>query len=352
MSKLINEFKHQESKHQEPKDLDNIELGSISTAGPSIEWSKENEMIMVEWCDIAQCYKWLSAKAHTKYSMMHAWMTIPAITLSTISGTASFAQASLPVNYQIFAPMVIGSINIFIGILTTIQQYLKISELNEGHRVATIAWDKFARNIRIELAKAPIERMEAGQFLKISRQEFDRLMETSPTVPQDIINLFSSTFAGKEGSVERTRYDELKKPDICNIIESASKNRHPWYLEAEKSADNSLQNLSIALNKQQNKLREREAEILEKEREILEKNEKRLDIQKTFQKSVKAYTIKVNSENKQMDDYISTFNQHYLRKPLPEEITEKFKGTIDDDLIQDYLKLYTTSTIHPSDDNV
>jgi hypothetical protein len=248
--------------------------------------------------------------------------------------------------------MVIGSINIFIGILTTIQQYLKISELNEGHRVAAIAWDKFARNIRIELAKAPIERMEAGQFLKISRQEFDRLMETSPTVPQDIINLFSSTFAGKEGSVERTRYDELKKPDICNIIESASKNRHPWYLEAEKSADNSLQNLSIALNKQQDKLREREAEILEKEREILEKDEKRLDVQKTFQKSVKAYTIKVNSENKQMDDYISTFNQHYLRKPLPEEIQEKFKGAIDNDLIQDYLKLYTTTTIQPSDDNV
>ena len=130
MSKLISELKqleskhleskHLESKHLESKDLDNIELGSMSAASPSIEWSKENEMIMVEWCDIAQCYKWLSAKSHSKYSMMHAWMTIPAITLSTISGTASFAQASLPVNYQTFAPMVIGSINIFIGIVPPI----------------------------------------------------------------------------------------------------------------------------------------------------------------------------------------------------------------------------------------
>ena len=187
----------------ETKGLDELETGSLNATILPVEWSPENEMIIVEWCDIAQCYKWLSTKAHSKYSMMHAWMTIPAITLSTISGTASFAQASLPLKYQTFAPMVIGTINISIGILTTIQQYLKISELNEGHRVAAIAWDKFARNIRIELAKAPNERMDAAQFLKISRQEFDRLMETSPTIPADIIKLFNTTFEGKMGSVER-----------------------------------------------------------------------------------------------------------------------------------------------------
>ena len=114
-----------------------------------IEWSKENEMIMVEWCDVAQCYKWLNSKAHLKYSYMNAWFTIPAITLSTITGTASFAQTSIPAAYQQYAPMAIGSINIMIGILTTVQQYLKISELNESHRVSAISWDKFARNILI-----------------------------------------------------------------------------------------------------------------------------------------------------------------------------------------------------------
>ena len=60
--------------------------------------------------------------------------------------------------------MIIGSINIIVGILTTIQQYLKISELNEAHRVSSIAWDKFARNIKIELSKHPNERVEAKSF--------------------------------------------------------------------------------------------------------------------------------------------------------------------------------------------
>ena len=58
----------------------------------NVKWSPENELIMVEWCDVAQCYKWLNTRAHAKCSRAHAWFTIPAITLSTITGTASFAQ--------------------------------------------------------------------------------------------------------------------------------------------------------------------------------------------------------------------------------------------------------------------
>ena len=140
----------------------------------NVEWSPDNEKIMIEWCDVAQCYKWLNYRSHGKLSTMHAWFTISAIVFSTISGTASFAQESFPDNIKSYAPAIIGSINIFIGILTTIQQYLKISELNEAHRVSAISWDKFARNIRIELAKKPAERDNAGHFLKLCRQEFDR----------------------------------------------------------------------------------------------------------------------------------------------------------------------------------
>lgn len=110
----------------------NINKDNNKTAEPSklkrIEWSPENELIMVEWCDVAQCYKWLNMRSHAKYSYLHAWFTIPAIIFSTLSGTASFAQDSLPANARAFAPAIIGSINICIGILTTIQQYLKISE--------------------------------------------------------------------------------------------------------------------------------------------------------------------------------------------------------------------------------
>jgi len=148
------EAHHNKSQNQGDNDnTDIISMGVNNSATKSIEWSPENESIMVEWCDVAQCYKWLNTRSHQIYAYMNAWFTIPAIVLSTISGTASFAQTSLPLEYQVYSPMAIGAINIFIGILTTVQQYLKIAELNEAHRVSSISWDKFARNIRIELAK-------------------------------------------------------------------------------------------------------------------------------------------------------------------------------------------------------
>jgi hypothetical protein len=200
-----------------------------------IEWSIENEEILVEWCDVAQCYRWLHMCSNRKYNTMHMYFTIPTITLSTITGTASFAQASLPQDYQAWASMAIGAINIFIGIITTIQQYLKVSELNEAHRVSALSWDKYARNIRIELAKAPTERTDARSFLKICRQEFDRLMETSPSIPVEIVSKFRSTFKGREGSIQREIYNDLKKPDILDIIVSSDINRHHWYKDRERN---------------------------------------------------------------------------------------------------------------------
>ena len=100
--------------------------------------------------------------------------TIPAIILSTISVLLLLHNKVFRKLPSFFA-VDHWFINIFIGILTTMQQYLKISELNEAHRVSAIAWDKFARNIRIELSKHPDERTDAKTFLKVCRQEFDRL---------------------------------------------------------------------------------------------------------------------------------------------------------------------------------
>ena len=80
--------------------LKTLQLKNIDNPKISIRWSIENEDILVSWCDTAQCYKWLHARSHVKFSKMHAWFTIPAIILSTISGTASFATSSLPSNMQ------------------------------------------------------------------------------------------------------------------------------------------------------------------------------------------------------------------------------------------------------------
>ena len=336
-----------------------------------IEWSKENEMIMVEWCDVAQCYKWLNSKAHLKYSYMNAWFTIPAITLSTITGTASFAQTSIPSAYQQYAPMVIGSINILIGILTTVQQYLKISELNEAHRVSAISWDKFARNIRIELAKSPKERAEAATFIKMSRQEFDRLMETSPSIPQSVLRDFKATFSGKKNMLystidwclghvgiedkevieRRKQFDALKKPDICDIIISSNENRHKWYEMVEKTTTtevfsgdtNDLESrVEIDIMQREEELRSKEQALHDKEKELMAKEEAEEKVRQDLKKEKEAYN---KSMTDKIEQYVNLFVSNYGRRPLKDEITDNFKSVIDVDIVNKYLENYVNTLV-------
>jgi len=158
------------------------------------EWTVEHEHILAEWADKAMCYRWLHSKANSLYSNLNAWYTIPCIIISTLAGTANFAQARVPEEYQGLFTMVVGGINILGGIISTIQQFLKITQLNEAHRVSSISWDKFYRNVKIELTKHPNERIHVSHMLKMSKEEFDRLMETSPVIPDKIIHKFKSSF--------------------------------------------------------------------------------------------------------------------------------------------------------------
>ena len=317
-----------------------------------VEWSPENEMIMVEWCDIAQCYKWMNSRSHAKYSRLHAWYTIPAIILSTLSGTASFAQASIPDSYKQYAPAAIGSLNIFIGILTTIQQYLKISELNEAHRISSISWDKFARNIRIELAKRPEERCDAGSFLKLCRGEFDRLMETSPDISEHIIADFYVKFSGKKGSDKRRRFDQLRKPDICDTLISANETRHKWYLELESAnehsgfSDDDIDEEEVrAKNKliaeQQSQLKAAADELRRREENEHVSLQQQLSELKTCQLKHDKETALVNEQIAYIQKYIISFENIYDRKPLVDEIRDNVANQVELTTLNHFLANYT-----------
>ena len=186
-----------------------------------IVWTKDHEKILVDWGDKAMCYRWLHSKSHSIYSKTNAYFTVPVIIMSTLTGTANFAQDRVPEQFRGYYSMGIGFINILAGIITTIQQFLKISELSEAHRVSAISWDKFYRKIRVELSKPPNERQSVYDFLKSCTEEFDRLMETSPTIERNVIELFNKTFNhSKLDEQKRRMFEQLKKPEICDSLES------------------------------------------------------------------------------------------------------------------------------------
>jgi hypothetical protein len=188
------------------------------------KWCPEHETILSEWADKALCYKWLHTKSYAKYQRLHNLYTVPVIVMSTLTGTANFAQEKLPPQYQFYAPIVIGCVNIIAGIITTVQQFLHINELNEAHRVSMISWDKFYRRIKNELSRNPKERSQVNEFLMSSTEEYDRITETSPIIDKDMIDLFKSTFDGTFTSTDtKQMFQEITKPDILDKLISVKK---------------------------------------------------------------------------------------------------------------------------------
>ncbi len=207
---------------------------SKTSTSPFVDWSAQHEKILIDWADKATCYKWLHEKTTREFAKKNRWFTIPVIIMSTVTGTANFAQDKIPSSYISAYTMTIGTISLIAGIMTTIQQFLKISELNESHRVSSISWGKLNRNIKVELAKSPAERTPVTPFIKACKEEFDRLIETSQGIPNHIVALFKDTFSGGEikydskGSVlpltyKQRIFDELTKPEICDSLESVTK---------------------------------------------------------------------------------------------------------------------------------
>ena len=260
-----------------------------------IEWSPEHEQILIEWADKAMCYRWLHSKANLMYGKLNAWYTVPVIIISTLTGTANFAQQRVPVSYQSLFIMAAGGFNILAGIITTIQQFLKITQLNEAHRVSTIAWDKFYRNIKIELAKHPIERIDPKHMLKMSKEEFDRLIETSPSIPNKIIEEFKNKFE------QQVLFDKIIKPEICDILIPTSEYRNPWYTE-----ENQTKVINDAINNQ-----------LIKKNKVKKQNE---------------------LDKKRITEFIILFNNLNNREPMETEIIDNLKDKIDVNKIKTILE--------------
>ena len=181
--------------------------------GPRV-WHGQHEKILQRWGEQAACYRYMHHVAFSTFKRMSMRMTLPIIVISTVTGTANFAQETFPPEWRMFVPAIIGTFNLFAAILTTVMQFLKVSELMESHRVSSIHYGKLARSIRLELTLPRTERAHDGSpFVDIMRGEYDRLIEQSPPVPGYVIRAFEKKFP------ENTEKKEtmFSRPDILFV---------------------------------------------------------------------------------------------------------------------------------------
>lgn len=158
-------------------------------------WNEYHENILRQWGEAAACYRYMHHRSFLMYKKMSLQFNLPVIVLSTITGTANFAQTTLPASIQPAAPSIIGGLNLVAGLIATIMQFLKVNELMENHRTAALGHGSLSRNIRLQLALPRIERKKEGlKFVDECKAMYDSLLEQSPPIPKKILLNFEKEY--------------------------------------------------------------------------------------------------------------------------------------------------------------
>ena len=92
-------------------------------------WDPQQEEILKKWSEVSSSYRYLHNAAYNSFISMHKYFSLPTIILSTIAGTANFAVQSFPEAWRETVSLIVGTINLISGLITTIAQFYKVPEL-------------------------------------------------------------------------------------------------------------------------------------------------------------------------------------------------------------------------------
>lgn len=175
-------------------------------ASKDITYNSALEKLIAEEAERCSGLSWLHNKAEAYYSLRNSWIALPTIILSTVVGFLSGTSTSIFSN-PMTASVGIGSVSLFTGIISTIGTFYGFAKRTEAHRIASIQYSKLGRFLSIELTLPKSERIAAKDVLKITKDSIERLLETSPAVPDTIIKEYKESF--KE-------YTDVAHPDVTN----------------------------------------------------------------------------------------------------------------------------------------
>jgi len=174
-----------------------------------LKYNSHLEEIISAEAEKALVLRWLHDQSEKKYSHHNTFITIPVICISTLAGTASIGSESL-FGGSDAAPVIIGMMSLIVSVLNVVSSFFGWAKRSEAHRICSISYGKLHRLIAMELALPRDQRVPAKHFLKDIRGQIDRLNETSPAIPDSVINAFYVRMKNLKSNVTL--------PEICNQI--------------------------------------------------------------------------------------------------------------------------------------
>lgn len=181
----------------------------MSSEFGDISWNERVEEYFASTGEKAHCLGWCHKKAEAVYSNRRSWIDLPVIVISAVTGFMSAGSSQMFDDARI-SSIALGVASLFVSVLNTAGSYFGWAKRAEGHRIAAIQYAKLYRFLNIEMSLPREERMSPNDLLKITRENYDRLAEVSPLLPEGVIRDFQHRFAKEK---------EVAKPEELNGLE-------------------------------------------------------------------------------------------------------------------------------------
>jgi len=182
-----------------------MDILSVDT-NKDITWDESIETIFSELGDEAQINAYLHKKSAEYYTRKNIYYQLPIIVLSALSGSGNFISANFP-DYSNIIILAVGGVSIFTSVISSVAQFLKISQLSESHRISYLSWEKFHSTIKFQLNRRKESRDNIRDFLSLVIPEYQRLKEISADIPQEICNLVKK---------DKKKLSKMQVPYILN----------------------------------------------------------------------------------------------------------------------------------------
>ena len=173
-------------------------------------YTESEKALLDSWKERAGGWRWLHYNAMHHYKTINSRYVYSSIVLSTLAGAGGFSTAGPSDSsktalgkVQFYMGYIIGATNVIIGLINSFQRFGKAAEKTELHASAAMQYSMLYRLIETELNLS--DEHKRNDLVMTVRQEMDRLLSQSPSIPQIIIDEFNKTFP-----------DIQNKPDICN----------------------------------------------------------------------------------------------------------------------------------------
>jgi hypothetical protein len=175
--------------------------------GKDVHWTPRLEEYFAQTGEKASGLAWVHKRCEQIYNRQKTYIDLPVAIGSAITGFISVGSTTMFAGQQQTASIALGAASLLVSILNTVGSYYGWAKRAEGHRISAIHYAKLYRFLAVELTLPRDERMTPTALLKYVKDQYDRLAEVSPLVPDSVVDEFRSKFS---------KYTDVSKPEETN----------------------------------------------------------------------------------------------------------------------------------------